>query len=324
LRIVNSENILIYAAGLYSFFNNNDATVCPVAGTDNCQNNIFSLEGTLTNVNVYCLGTVGVINMVAEAGNALALYSDNENVYPGVIALFQLASGNGGGPPPPTTTISSSVPTTMSTVVSKTTTAQGSGSSGWTFLGCYTDNVSGRTLMNGLQVPGGASAMSVELCEATCIAAGYVLAGVEYSGECCKYTQLLLVRGNTNHFLGCDNQLENGGGPAPDGNAECTMTCSGAPQETCGGPDRLDLYSYASMTAAPTTIATSTSSGPTAAASGWNFRGCYTDNVSERSLPNGEQVPGGTNAMTNELCQSTCLADGFTIAGTEYAGECCK
>lgn len=43
-------------------------------------------------------------------------------------------------------------------------------------------------------------------------------------------------------FSGCDNKFENGGGPAPDGNAQCTMTCSGAPQETCGGPDRLDVY----------------------------------------------------------------------------------
>jgi hypothetical protein len=56
----------------------------------------------------------------------------------------------------------------------------------------------------------------------------------------------------------------------------------------------------------------------------WNFLGCYTDNVSGRALPNGEAVAGGTNAMTNELCQSTCLAHGFTIAGTEYAGECCE
>jgi glucan 1,3-beta-glucosidase len=130
--------------------------------------------------------------MITEAGNSLALYSDNENVYPGVIALFQLASGSGRGPSPPSTTVSSSVPTTMSTVVSKTTTAGGAGSTGWTFLGCYTDNVGGRTLMNGLQVPGGASAMTVELCEATCKAAGYVLAGVEYSGECCKCLSVLV------------------------------------------------------------------------------------------------------------------------------------
>ena len=60
------------------------------------------------------------------------------------------------------------------------------------------------------------------------------------------------------------------------------------------------------------------------ARSSWTFLGCYTDSVSARALPNGEAVPGGTNAMTNELCQATCLADGFTIAGTEYAGECCK
>jgi len=44
--------------------------------------------------------------------------------------------------------------------------------------------------------------------------------------------------------IDCDNQLENGGGPAPDGNAGCDMACSGNSAETCGGPDRLDLYSY--------------------------------------------------------------------------------
>jgi hypothetical protein len=60
------------------------------------------------------------------------------------------------------------------------------------------------------------------------------------------------------------------------------------------------------------------------ARSSWTFLGCYTDNVSGRALPNSEAVPGGTNAMTNDLCQATCLADGFTIAGTEYAGECCR
>jgi hypothetical protein len=58
--------------------------------------------------------------------------------------------------------------------------------------------------------------------------------------------------------------------------------------------------------------------------SGWNFLGCYTDNVSGRALPHGVQVPGGTSALTNEACQSACLAAGYIFAGTEYAGECCK
>jgi hypothetical protein len=42
----------------------------------------------------------------------------------------------------------------------------------------------------------------------------------------------------------CDNALRNGGGPAPDGNAQCTMACTGNAAEICGGPNRLDLYSY--------------------------------------------------------------------------------
>lgn len=56
----------------------------------------------------------------------------------------------------------------------------------------------------------------------------------------------------------------------------------------------------------------------------WTSLGCYTDNVSGRALPHSVAVPGGTNSMTNEACQSACQSAGFSIAGTEYAGECCK
>ena len=61
-----------------------------------------------------------------------------------------------------------------------------------------------------------------------------------------------------------------------------------------------------------------------AASSGWTLLGCYTDSVSARSLPYGAGVPGGPTAMTNELCQSTCLAAGYKLAGTEYSDECCE
>lgn len=57
---------------------------------------------------------------------------------------------------------------------------------------------------------------------------------------------------------------------------------------------------------------------------GWTFLGCYTDSVSARSLPYGVGVPGGPAAMTIELCQSTCLAAGYSLAGVEYADECCE
>jgi hypothetical protein len=142
---------------------------------------MVDLEGTLSNVNFYCLSTVGAINMISEAGESLAVFSDNVNVFTDNIALFQLAAGSGGSSPTSTT---SSVPTTMST--STKTTTSPTGTAGWTLLGCYTDNVGGRTLVNGEAVPGGAGAMTVEACQSTCLGLGYSLAGVEYADECCK------------------------------------------------------------------------------------------------------------------------------------------
>jgi hypothetical protein len=81
---------------------------------------------------------------------------------------------------------------------------------------------------------------------------------------------------------------------------------------------------YSALVVGATCVTIKREAASLEARSGWTFLGCYIDNVSGRALPNGEQVLGGTNAMTNELCQSTCLADGFFIAGTEYEGECCK
>ena len=56
----------------------------------------------------------------------------------------------------------------------------------------------------------------------------------------------------------------------------------------------------------------------------WVAAGCYSDNVSGRALPNEEFLAAGSGAMTNEACQSACASAGYSIAGTEYGGECCK
>lgn len=153
-------------------------------GPENCQNNIFDLEGTLTNINVYNLGTVGVVNQITQNGNVLATSSSNVNAFADVIALFRLASGSGGVTPPPSSTTTKAQSTTFSTITTGSPPTQ----TGWNFLGCYADNVNGRTLANQVQVAGGASAMSIEACETACKSAGYTIAGVEYSGECCKYS----------------------------------------------------------------------------------------------------------------------------------------
>jgi glucan 1,3-beta-glucosidase len=57
---------------------------------------------------------------------------------------------------------------------------------------------------------------------------------------------------------------------------------------------------------------------------GWNYRGCYTDNPSARALGNRLYPPGSTAAMTIEACITVCQAAGYSLAGVEYAGECCK
>lgn len=89
LRILNSSGMYIYGAGLYSFFNNYDTTCSNGGGPENCQSQIFSVEGPGTNkVWVYGLSTVGSQSMVVQDGNNLAKYSDNVSVYPDTIALF--------------------------------------------------------------------------------------------------------------------------------------------------------------------------------------------------------------------------------------------
>jgi len=80
------------------------------------------------------------------------------------------------------------------------------------------------------------------------------------------------------------------------------MACAGNAAETCGGNLRIDIYEH----------------------TGWTLLGCYTDNVNARTLSNYIVVPGGQSATTIESCQAACIAAGYSLAGVEYANECCK
>jgi glucan 1,3-beta-glucosidase len=111
-------------------------------GPENCQTNIFSLEGSVSNINVYCLSTVGTTNMITQNGKSLASYSDNVDVFPDTIALF-------------TTDV---VPPTSSSLL------------GWNYRGGYTDAWA-RSLGNLVEVLGGAAANTIEACLAACQAA---------------------------------------------------------------------------------------------------------------------------------------------------------
>ncbi|KAJ6099792.1 hypothetical protein N7467_001327 [Penicillium canescens] len=88
LRVLDSTGIFVYGAGLYSFFDNNDASCSAQDSGRSCQNSIFSLEGS-SSVSIYNLNTVGSASMVDIDGTSVANQADNLNVFNENIALFR-------------------------------------------------------------------------------------------------------------------------------------------------------------------------------------------------------------------------------------------
>ncbi|KAF2107855.1 exo-beta 1,3 glucanase-like protein [Lophiotrema nucula] len=92
LRILNSENVRIYAGGLYSFFRDYDVSCSsPDApqGNRNCQTRILSIENPKS-VQLYGLSEVGVVEMLTVNGVDKARWSDNLSVYSNTIGLISV------------------------------------------------------------------------------------------------------------------------------------------------------------------------------------------------------------------------------------------
>jgi glucan 1,3-beta-glucosidase len=88
LRIYNGNAIIIYGAGLYSFFNSYSTTCSNQNGPENCQSEIFSIDGNVGSLSVYSLSTIGSQSMITVNGASVASYSDNVNVFPDTIGYF--------------------------------------------------------------------------------------------------------------------------------------------------------------------------------------------------------------------------------------------
>ncbi|KAJ1568891.1 hypothetical protein HK405_012522 [Cladochytrium tenue] len=84
LRIVNSQDVLVYGAGLYSFFDDYTQT-CIASNT--CQTNIASVENS-TRVNLFALTTIGTTNLVTLNGVGVAPASANTDVYGSTLVRF--------------------------------------------------------------------------------------------------------------------------------------------------------------------------------------------------------------------------------------------
>ena len=87
LRIVDSSDVFIYGAGLYSFFENYGQTCLD---PQNCQTNMVSYEGANTNVALFGLSTKAAVNMISNNGRPIALDKDNRSNFCATLGLYYI------------------------------------------------------------------------------------------------------------------------------------------------------------------------------------------------------------------------------------------
>jgi hypothetical protein len=163
----------------------------------------------------------------------------------------------------------------------------------FTYKGCYVDGP-GYRIMNNQQPDD--NAMTIASCSNKCFAAGYSIAGMEYSSQCF-----------------CDNVIRMGGSPASS-DSECNMPCAGNANQKCGAGSRLSIYSN------QTTLKVIPVPKPAQNVSSWTYQGCITEG------PNGAKVfPWQLVNQTGnspEWCLGKCREFGYMAAGMEYGEEC--
>jgi glucan 1,3-beta-glucosidase len=92
LRILDSQSILVYGAGHYSFFDDY-STNCSAAGNGEvCQRHIVDIINS-PDASVYNLNTVGTTYMITLNGQDEAFYEPNVAGFIDNIALFRDSSG---------------------------------------------------------------------------------------------------------------------------------------------------------------------------------------------------------------------------------------
>jgi len=155
----------------------------------------------------------------------------------------------------------------------------------YTALGCFVD--SGSRILPSKVIS--TNDMTAAKCAVNC--AGYDYFGTQWSSECY-----------------CGSILPTNPAPA----SECNMACSGNPDEMCGAGMRLNVYQMNAGTTPPSTP-------PATIPDGFEYKGCYTDNVPQRVL-SGKTI--ADDAMTLTKCATTCSASGYTWFGVEYGSQC--
>ena len=87
LHILDSEDIAIYGAGLYSFYDAYNVS-CSFDKVVGCQSSIASIERS-KNINIYNLNTLGADSMIDGDGKSMPKGRDNQDVFLDTVALFK-------------------------------------------------------------------------------------------------------------------------------------------------------------------------------------------------------------------------------------------
>lgn len=119
-----------------------------------------------------------------------------------------------------TITVTAGTPAATSTPSSGTKGNSAATVGGYTYAGCYQDNI-GRVLTGDILPNLGP--MSNDKCVANCVSKGFSIAATEYGGQCY-----------------CGNELV---GSAKLAESQCSVACEGNSKEVCGGSWAISVYS---------------------------------------------------------------------------------
>lgn len=88
MRIVNSNNVVIYGVGLYSFFNHYNDSCASNKSPEYCQERILSIQGDATGNKIMGLSTVGTRIMVHRDGVDWIEAIQNNSTFADTLALY--------------------------------------------------------------------------------------------------------------------------------------------------------------------------------------------------------------------------------------------
>ncbi|KAL7798440.1 COOH terminal WSC domain-containing protein [Trichoderma ceciliae] len=103
------------------------------------------------------------------------------------------------------------------------------------------------------------------------------------------------------------------GGAAAGGDAQC----SGANVHTI--TETITVTGSAAAPASTSAASSGTKGSSAATVGGYTYAGCYQDNIGR--VLSGDVLPN-LGPMTNDKCVANCVSKGFSVAATEYGGQC--